>query len=146
MRTGVARDRELSIVKGLAAVEKSRVERDLLIGMPADGDERGVEDGNPTPHEDPYERDGTLASNGRNRRIVLSESSTCGVCRRRFGRAAVRVLVDGGVVHYGCGGGGGGVGGGTGTGAWGGGGKGLGASFEREPPGAAAGGPRTLGR
>ncbi|KAI9666909.1 MAG: Vacuolar morphogenesis protein 6 [Alyxoria varia] len=163
VRAGVAREREIGIVKGLAGVEKSRVERDLLIGSPSRGGdevwmggpdrenggglhERYGGPGGGLNEGSWHEKDGTTPSNGRNRRIVLSESSTCGVCRRRFGRAAVRVLGDGSVVHYGCGGGGAGGSGGAGAFATRGGFEDTAATPLMGAGAAAAGGPRILGR
>lgn len=39
---------------------------------------------------------------GRSRRVVISEDRVCGVCYKRFGGSAIRVLPGNEVVHYGC--------------------------------------------
>lgn len=44
----------------------------------------------------------TLLLGARNRRVVVGENRLCGVCHRRFGRAAIKVRANGDVVHYGC--------------------------------------------
>ncbi|KAA6415173.1 MAG: vacuolar morphogenesis [Lasallia pustulata] len=41
-------------------------------------------------------------SGGRNRRVVISEDRVCGVCYKRFGNSAIKVLPNNAVVHYGC--------------------------------------------
>ena len=68
---------EERIVKGLEAVRKGELERDLLLG-----------NGGKTK--------------GRNRRVVIREDDHCKICHKRFGNSAVRVYPDNEVLHYGC--------------------------------------------
>ncbi|KAL2037175.1 hypothetical protein N7G274_010038 [Stereocaulon virgatum] len=47
--------------------------------------------------------DGIPGGNGgRSRRVVITEERVCGVCYKRFGGSAIKVLPDNVVVHYGC--------------------------------------------
>jgi len=82
MRAANSLARENAIMAALAGVEKTEWEAVLALG---------AHGSNPT-----------AASAGRNRRVVLAENRLCSVCNKRFGRAAVRVLPDGQVAHYGC--------------------------------------------
>lgn len=82
MRAANSLARENAIVAALGSVEKTEWESMLLLG---------AEGAKPT-----------TAAAGRNRRVILGESRLCGVCGKRFGKAAVRVWPDGEVAHYGC--------------------------------------------
>ncbi|KAL8646607.1 MAG: hypothetical protein Q9226_006788 [Calogaya cf. arnoldii] len=47
--------------------------------------------------------DGVPGGNGgRNRHVLISEDRVCGVCYKRFGGSAIKVLPNNSVVHYGC--------------------------------------------
>ena len=48
------------------------------------------------------EAESALLLGARDRRVVVGENRLCGVCHRRFGRAAIKVRANGDVVHYGC--------------------------------------------
>ncbi|KAL8827019.1 MAG: hypothetical protein Q9170_007177, partial [Blastenia crenularia] len=39
---------------------------------------------------------------GRNRHVLITEDRVCGVCYKRFGGSAIKVLPNNNVVHYGC--------------------------------------------
>ncbi|MCJ1317667.1 Vacuolar morphogenesis protein 6 [Xylographa vitiligo] len=39
---------------------------------------------------------------GRNRHVVITEDKVCGVCHKRFGGSAIKVMPNNAVVHYGC--------------------------------------------
>ncbi|MCJ1283462.1 Vacuolar morphogenesis protein 6 [Xylographa opegraphella] len=39
---------------------------------------------------------------GRNRHVVITEERVCGVCHKRFGGSAIKVMPNNAVVHYGC--------------------------------------------
>jgi len=39
---------------------------------------------------------------GRNRSVLITEERVCGVCHKRFGGSAIKVLPNRAVVHYGC--------------------------------------------
>ncbi|KAL8779961.1 MAG: hypothetical protein Q9213_006686 [Squamulea squamosa] len=47
--------------------------------------------------------DGIPGGNGgRNRHVLITEDRVCGVCYKRFGGSAIKVLPNNSVVHYGC--------------------------------------------
>ncbi|KAL8997696.1 MAG: hypothetical protein Q9169_003103 [Polycauliona sp. 2 TL-2023] len=47
--------------------------------------------------------DGVPGGNrGRNRHVLVREDRVCGVCYKRFGGSAIKVLPNNSVVHYGC--------------------------------------------
>ncbi|KAI4265109.1 MAG: hypothetical protein L6R38_009646 [Xanthoria sp. 2 TBL-2021] len=47
--------------------------------------------------------DGVPGGNGgRNRHVLISEDRVCGMCYKRFGGSAIKVLPNNWVVHYGC--------------------------------------------
>ncbi|KAI4226221.1 MAG: hypothetical protein LQ349_006918 [Xanthoria aureola] len=47
--------------------------------------------------------DGVPGGNrGRNRHVLISDNRVCGVCYKRFGGSAIKVLPNNSVVHYGC--------------------------------------------
>ncbi|KAL8772402.1 MAG: hypothetical protein Q9209_002353 [Squamulea sp. 1 TL-2023] len=47
--------------------------------------------------------DGIAGGNGgRNRHVLITEDRVCGVCYKRFGGSAIKVLPNNSVVHYGC--------------------------------------------
>lgn len=90
---------ESQIVAGLRAAEAFREEGRLRLGDEFDlayagsvGGRGGV--------------DGFTGSKGnnrgRNRRVLVEEDKVCGVCYRRFGGSAVKVMPDNSVVHYSC--------------------------------------------
>jgi len=92
MRSANSIAREEAVVAALAAVDKSDWEAALMLG-----EEPGGADVETTPGE--REK---AAGRGRMRRVIVDERRVCGVCGKRFGRAAVRVWPNGEVVHYGC--------------------------------------------
>ena len=91
MRSANSIAREEAVIAALAAVDKSDWEAALMLG-----EEPGV-NAETTPGTKEQ-----AASRGRMRRVVVDERRGCGVCGKRFGRAAVRVWPSGEVVHYGC--------------------------------------------
>ena len=44
----------------------------------------------------------TGGNRGRNRHVLITEERVCGVCHKRFGGSAIKVMPDNRVVHYGC--------------------------------------------
>jgi len=92
MRSANSIAREEAVVAALSAVDKSDWEAALMLGE---------EPGGPDVETTPGERE-KAAGRGRMRRVIVDERRVCGVCGKRFGRAAVRVWPNGEVVHYGC--------------------------------------------
>ncbi|KAK5112123.1 hypothetical protein LTR62_004466 [Meristemomyces frigidus] len=87
VRSATSTLRMTSVIRGLTGVKKIGVERQLMVGF--DDGVGGVR---------------VAAKAGRNARVKIGEEDHCRVCHKRFGASAVRVLPDGVVVHYGCGG------------------------------------------
>jgi hypothetical protein len=94
MRAANSIAREEAIVAALAAVDKSDWEAALMLGEEP-GAGLGAYEATPGDKQ-------RAAKRGRMRRVIVDERRVCGVCGKRFGRAAVRVWPDGAVGHYGC--------------------------------------------